>query len=123
MTLKGKGGGGRPEESPGPAGEPGRTAATTADERPPAWGQRERAGPGLGWPCGWPSDGRAWGSARGGDMTAVGRGQAEDTGGAAPRLGTDGGPEKETVEWDESCREHDKPRMADTADRSRRTGT
>lgn len=33
--------------------------------------------------------------ARGGDETAEGRGQGEDTAGAAPRLGTDRGPEKE----------------------------
>lgn len=47
-TLKGKGGGGLPEDCPGPPGEPGGTAAITADEGPPAWGQRQLGRPGLG---------------------------------------------------------------------------
>ena len=62
LTLREKGGGGLPEDSPGPPGEPGRTAATTADEGPPAWGERERAGLGLGRLRAWPSDGHTWGS-------------------------------------------------------------
>lgn len=55
-TLKGKGGG-LPEDSPGPPGEPGGTAAITGmTDRLPG-GRGSRATPGLGWPCGRPPDG------------------------------------------------------------------
>ena len=55
-TLKGEGGG-LPEDSPGPPGEPGGTAAITGMKDRLPGGRGSRAAPGLGWPCGRPPDG------------------------------------------------------------------
>lgn len=121
-TLKGKGGG-LPEDSPGPPGEPGGTAAVTADEGPPAWGA-EGAGP--HWARGGRAAGRRMdtpGAQERGDETVVGRRQAEDTACATPHWGQTGRTRKGDGGRDKRGPERDGPRMVNTAGRPSRRGT